>query len=198
MGKIVNHEERRAEIVEVARRLIMNGGFEAVTMRSMAAEAGYAHGALKYYFPEGRSAIVGAAFESLLAEVAPAAQDRAEAAVGGRLRSYLRSWFPDSAAEIANGRLFVSLWEHAMANPDLAVLYRTHLEAWKLQVVLELETAVSSGAITRADRLSDIADEYLAFMMGTLVTNLMYPEGGHLKDIDTYIDGLMVRLGATG
>lgn len=198
MGKIVDHDARRAEIVEVARRLITSGGFEAATMRSIAAEAGYAHGALKHYFPEGKSAIVAAAFESLLAEVAPAAQDRSAAAVGRRLFHSLRSWFPDSVAEIANGRLFVSLWEHATSNPELVVLYRTHLEAWKQQVAFELETAATSGVITQVDRLDEIADEYLAFMMGTLVTNLMYPAGEHLADIDRYLDGLMVRLGATG
>ncbi|MFV0434051.1 MAG: TetR/AcrR family transcriptional regulator [Leucobacter sp.] len=194
MAQHVDHEERRREIVEVARRLILSGGFRAATMRSMAAEAGYAHSALKYYFPDGKSAIVGEAFEGLLAEVSPAARARL-GGEGTKLRRYLRAWFPESAGETRNGRLFVSLWEEAMSHPALVDLYREHLESWRREVIERFEAASAAGEIAHPGPYGGFADEYLSFMMGTLVTNLMYPEGEHLHDVDAYLDGLMTRLG---
>ncbi|WP_203236978.1 TetR family transcriptional regulator [Nocardia panacis] len=35
MPKIIDHDQRRRDIVEVAKRLIIEGGFEAATMRSI-------------------------------------------------------------------------------------------------------------------------------------------------------------------
>ena len=51
MPKIVDHERRRAEIVQTTWRVIARRGLDGATLREVAAEAGYANGALKPYFP---------------------------------------------------------------------------------------------------------------------------------------------------
>lgn len=51
MPKIVNHDERRQELIEATWQVIAQHGLSAVTMRQIAEEAGYANGALKPYFP---------------------------------------------------------------------------------------------------------------------------------------------------
>ena len=48
--KVVDHGERRIEIVRAAWRIIASDGFDRATMREIAAEAGYTHGAVKPYF----------------------------------------------------------------------------------------------------------------------------------------------------
>jgi AcrR family transcriptional regulator len=58
----VDHEQRRREIVEAAWRLVARGGFAAATMREIAAEAGFANGALKYYF-DSKDDLLIAAFQ---------------------------------------------------------------------------------------------------------------------------------------
>ncbi|MGH3589106.1 MAG: TetR/AcrR family transcriptional regulator, partial [Pseudonocardia sp.] len=68
MPKIIDHDQRRREIVEVAKKLIIQGGFEAATMRSIVAEAGFANGALKHYFAS-KDSIIAATFQSVLAEM---------------------------------------------------------------------------------------------------------------------------------
>src|SRR6476661_5623189 len=49
--KIVDHDERRLELVDATWRIIARQGLESATMREIATEAGFANGALKPYFP---------------------------------------------------------------------------------------------------------------------------------------------------
>ena len=61
MPKIVDHDARRLELVEVTWRVIARRGFDGVTLRDVAAEAGFANGALKPYFPT-RASLMRATF----------------------------------------------------------------------------------------------------------------------------------------
>jgi len=59
--------ETRAAIFEAALRLFREKGFDATTMRDIAAEAGVAAGAAYYYFP-GKESIIQAYYERVQAE----------------------------------------------------------------------------------------------------------------------------------
>ncbi|MEZ0108490.1 AcrR family transcriptional regulator [Catenulispora sp. EB89] len=52
MPKVVDHERRRAELSEALWRVALRDGFDAVTVRSVAQEAGWSAGALRHYFPD--------------------------------------------------------------------------------------------------------------------------------------------------
>jgi AcrR family transcriptional regulator len=51
MPKIVDHEERRRELVDATWRVVHRDGVEGATVREIAAEAGCSPGSLRYYFP---------------------------------------------------------------------------------------------------------------------------------------------------
>jgi AcrR family transcriptional regulator len=50
MPKIVDHDRQREKFAEAAIRLIARDGFEGMTMRAVAAEAGLSYGSLFHYF----------------------------------------------------------------------------------------------------------------------------------------------------
>lgn len=50
MPRLVDHEVRRREITSAVRRVIVDGGLEAVTFQSVAAEAGISVRLVQYYF----------------------------------------------------------------------------------------------------------------------------------------------------
>jgi AcrR family transcriptional regulator len=52
MPKIVDHEARRDEIAQALWRVVRRDGIPAVSVRAVAAEAGWSAGALRYYFPD--------------------------------------------------------------------------------------------------------------------------------------------------
>ena len=50
MPKVVDHEERRRELAGAVWRVILRDGVEGVSVREVAAEAGWSTGALRHYF----------------------------------------------------------------------------------------------------------------------------------------------------
>lgn len=50
MPKLVDHEQRRRQITDAARRVIVTSGLESVTFQSVAAEAGISVRLVQYYF----------------------------------------------------------------------------------------------------------------------------------------------------
>lgn len=55
MPKVVDHAKRRMHLIDAAARLILRSGLSAVTVRAVAAEAGWSTGSLRYYFPDQAS-----------------------------------------------------------------------------------------------------------------------------------------------
>ncbi|MEI8407463.1 MULTISPECIES: TetR/AcrR family transcriptional regulator [unclassified Kribbella] len=52
MPKIVDHETRREEIAEALWRVVRRDGIRAASVRTIAAEAGWSAGSVRYYFPD--------------------------------------------------------------------------------------------------------------------------------------------------
>lgn len=61
MPKVVDHEERRRELAGAVWRVILRGGVEGVSVREVAAEAGWSTGALRHYFGTKEDLLVSAA-----------------------------------------------------------------------------------------------------------------------------------------
>ncbi|WP_439902542.1 TetR/AcrR family transcriptional regulator [Microbacterium azadirachtae] len=194
MPKIIDHDQRRREIVEVAKGIILKGGFEAATMRSIAAEAGFANGALKHYFP-GKESIVAATFETVLHEHDLWLQASISAELGPEemLRQVLVGTLPSGRDEIASGRVLLALWEYAMSNESLAELYQVHLARWRSMLVERMEAARDAGAIRDQDYIA-MANEFISVAVGATVINLMYPDGDRIPDYQAYIDRFLARL----
>ncbi len=58
MPKVVDVEERRAELAAAAAQLIARAGVGAATLRDVAAEAGWTTGALTHYFADKRELLL--------------------------------------------------------------------------------------------------------------------------------------------
>jgi AcrR family transcriptional regulator len=60
MPKIVNHAERRAEVLDATWRVIAREGLEATTVRRIAEEAGHSNGVLQHYFKNKDDILISA------------------------------------------------------------------------------------------------------------------------------------------
>ncbi len=198
MPKIIDHDQRRRDIIEVAKRLILQGGFEAATMRSLANEAGFANGALKHYFP-GKESIIAATFQSVLAEIDPQGQvDQQETQSGqdaaDQLRAAIRRWFPLTEREINAGRVLLVLWEHAASNPELAELYRQFFASWGEIIQRLLRNACVGGPELSAADADRLTLEIRSMVIGANVVNLMHPDARHVATYTRYIDDIVRRV----
>ena len=64
MPKIVDHDERRREVLTAARRVIVRDGIDAATTRAIAKEAGYSNGVLAHYFADKDEILLSALRQS--------------------------------------------------------------------------------------------------------------------------------------
>lgn len=193
MPKIIDHEQRRRDIVEVAKKLILHGGFEAATMRSIASEAGFANGALKHYF-EGKDQIVAATFESVLAELSSGVRQQEDGDPVEQLRGYLEASFPLDLNRIASARVLLALWEHATSNPELAELYRQFLSAWRSELVARIRSARPDAGPTAPESDDALATQVISSAIGSNVIGLMYPGGESIADYQQFLDDFVKRV----
>ncbi|MDI3387818.1 TetR/AcrR family transcriptional regulator [Streptomyces sp. B-S-A8] len=194
MPKIIDHDQRRREIVAVAKKLIIQGGFEAATMRSIVTEAGFANGALKRYFPS-KDSIVAATFQSVLAEMNERtgehdpSLDPKEA-----LRHDIEATLPLDTYRIDSARVLLALWEHSVANEDLASLYRDHLREWRRRLAERIAEARGKGEPADASAVTTLAGEVIGMSIGANVTCVMFPDGALIPEHRAYVDRLMTNI----
>lgn len=116
-------EETRARVMDVARTLLVEQGYDAVVMRDIATRAGMALGNLQHYFPSRESlleAVIRAEAETDLADLR-AVRERGlvpAAELQAVVRLLVRKWRGDS------GKVLALLGFLALHAPTFRTLYR--------------------------------------------------------------------------
>lgn len=151
MPKLVDHEERRAELCAAVWRLASREGLEAVTVRRVAQEAGWSTGAVVHYFSDKEDLLLSA-FQTVadrvshrLARLEERTTEPLELA-----RAWLVEGLPVDADRKAEVRVWFALLGLALTRPALARAQRLTYRAWRGRVAELLREAQTAGAL-RAD-----------------------------------------------
>jgi AcrR family transcriptional regulator len=151
MPKVVDHEERRAELGAALWRLASRDGLEAVTVRRVAEEAGWSTGAVVHYF-SGKEELLQFAFRTVADRVGrrlAAAAERTDEPLE-LARTWLVQGLPLDAERQAEVRVWFAFLGLALARPELARAQRLTYRAWRGRVAGLLQEAQRRGQI-RAD-----------------------------------------------
>src|SRR5690606_38315506 len=109
----------RSHIVEAVTQIIIRDGFDRVTMREIAAEAGYAHGAIARYFPDKKS-LLTAAFLEVFQKSHEHTLRRTEGVRGlEALRQMFLELMPLEADGPQRSRVVLSFWDRAAQDGEL-------------------------------------------------------------------------------
>jgi AcrR family transcriptional regulator len=160
--KIVDHEQRRRELAEAVWRVIVSDGVAEVSIRSVAAEAGWSTGALRHYFAS-RADLLAFACEQVIAQVTARLQALQPA---GSLRdavaAALLETMPvddDRHTEVSIAFSFLAL---GLGDPELARVQRLHFTGmYELCLNLIRQLVPNPGPVpaeTRARRLHALVD----------------------------------------
>ncbi|SDT62200.1 DNA-binding transcriptional regulator, AcrR family [Pseudarthrobacter equi] len=191
MPKIVDHDERRLELVDATWRIIARQGMEGATMREIALEAGFANGALKPYFPTKDTLL-----EFAFSHVFNRTNRRIAEVTGGRsgldaLQAFCLEVLPLDEERINEARIVIPFWQKAVTDPGKAEIHRQSMEEWVDTIRRYLAEARNSGDVRAAVDDSLLARQLLNMLLGAQIEAALAPPGqadfGHDAQLDGYL-----------
>jgi TetR/AcrR family transcriptional regulator, transcriptional repressor of bet genes len=146
--KIVDHEERREELAAAVWRLAARDGLDALTLRGVAAEAGWSTGALHHYFRDKEELLLFA-FKEVANRVGGRVAAARESATGplALVRELLAIGLPLDAERRAETRVWFAFLGLALTRPVLARAQRAAYRHWRRLVADALREAQEQGEL---------------------------------------------------
>lgn len=191
MPKVVDHDRRRVEIIEATWRTIAGTGWDSATMAAIAAEAGFANGALKPYFAS-KDDLLAAAFDHIYVQTGR----RMAAATAGKrglaaLRAYCREILPLDGTTRAEARIVVPFWHKALTTPHLAARHEDAMREWREQLRRHLAEARDAGEVRTRMPDAAVVGHLLTALLGAQITATLMPALENDRTLTTQLDGFL-------
>ena len=173
MPKIVDHDQRRQELVEASLRIIARQGLAGATMRDIAAEAGFANGVIKSYFGS-KSDLLAATYLNVF----DATNRRVELSTLGLrglpgLRTFAHEVLPTSPVLHDEARVVLSFLAEVAQNPEHARTTRETMALWRSWIVTWLDQAQVDGELAAEVVVETEADILLTYLLGAQTTAII-------------------------
>lgn len=195
MPKIVDHDQRRLDLVQATLRLIVRQGLNGATMRDIATEAGFANGVIKSYF--GSKADLLAAtylyvFEATNVRVATST-------IGLRgldaLRAFAHEVLPVTPELHDEARVVLSYLAEVAQNPDHARATAETMQLWRAWIVAWLGEADADGRLRGEVDIESEAEVLLTYLLGAQTTAIIGGHGFDFAGFRAQLDYVIARLG---
>jgi len=169
-------ELRRSEIVDGAIRLIARAGYEATTMRGLAAELDVSTGTITHWFAT-KDHVLAATLEELAARFAARMAAELEGADGARaqLVAIGDASVPDTQERADEQHVWSELAARAARTPDLAGLHGRLYAGWRRQMERAVDAGIAAGELRAVDA-AEWARTYAALLDGLGSHALLHPE----------------------
>jgi AcrR family transcriptional regulator len=190
MPKVVDIEQRRAQLTEAAARLIARSGLESATMREVAAEAGWTTGALTHYFTDKRELLL-TTFQASLGNRRAQRPNDENADPAAQLRASLEGALPLDPARRRHWMVTIAFCSQAAGDAELAATQRAAYREFRDHVAslaARCGLADAQGADACAERLIAVAD-------GIAVQALFDGQGWPARRQRERLDELLAPLG---
>ncbi len=162
MPKVVDHAERRRELVEASWNVIANDGIQRLTMRRVASAAGCTTGRISHYFrnrEELLSSALSAAYDD--AERRMIAIAKSTLPAKERLKLVAYEGLPLDAARLREWKVWIVFWAAAASSSSLSDLNRARYRGWRnllLRLFTDIESVSKSDYEMRVDELLALID----------------------------------------
>jgi AcrR family transcriptional regulator len=189
--KIVDHDERRLELVDATWRIIARQGLEGATMREIALEAGFANGALKPYFPTKDTLLefaFGHVFNRTNQRIAGVTEGKSGIEA---LRAFCLEVLPLDEERVNEARIVIPFWQKAVNDPQKAEIHQRSMDEWVTTIRRYLAEARDSGDVRAAVDDSVLAGQLLNMLLGAQIEAALAAEGrtdfGHTAQLEGYL-----------
>jgi len=132
-------------VSEAVWRVLAEHGFGGLTIRAVAVEMGVSTGLISHYFPDKRSlvrhAVTVAHSHTALPRPPPGDTGR------DRLRAAILRVLADDPTMARANRVWISFWDAALHDPDLADLQSERYRSWRERLAANVERGMGDGSI---------------------------------------------------
>ena len=194
MPKIVDHAERRREVLDATWRVIGREGLEAATVRRIAAEAGCSIGVLAHYFADKEDILISAhqlAFARARQRILDATRDRTGLAA---LRSAVLEALPLDAERHLEAQVDVSFLGQTVGNPHLREVRSASNAGSRLLWGSFVSQAQQAGEVLASEDPELVVDEILALVESLSIQALINPERTSPEHQLLLVDRLLSRI----
>ena len=167
MPAVVNHEERRQQIASIAADLISSVGLDAMTMREIAAAAGFSTTIVTHYFANKRELMLYTYRASV--DHAQARVDAVIARDACDLQGSIEALLPFDESSLKDWKVFLAFWQIAQVDPDFAAEQRA--QAANADSILRrvLKARAAAGRGLREADVEATSRRLLVFIVGLAV-----------------------------
>lgn len=170
MPRQVNHDERRREIIHSVWHLIATTGFESVTFRQVAADAGISLGQVQHYFADKHDLVRSGCEEVLRLAAAHFDAESGSKAPLDQLRDLLHQPIPTTPEFRAGSVVWSAYRTKSLDDPEIARLIRGAEEGRRAlaKELLDQLGGTTSGHAAR--RLLALADGLATHVLVGLIS----------------------------
>jgi AcrR family transcriptional regulator len=176
MPKLVDRTERREEVLEATWRLMARVGIDRVSIREIAAEAGYSTGVIAHYFRNKDDVLLSAL--RLLNSQEVERVERATAGLRGltALQAAIGEVLPVGNERKLEMTVWMSFWGRAVGDASLATFQRRSYGEWCSLLRGHFEEAVADTELPHDLDCADEAARTAALIDGLSIQAMLEPE----------------------
>ncbi|MDD3352089.1 TetR/AcrR family transcriptional regulator [Zoogloea sp.] len=171
MPALVDHESRRQQIARIATTIICRVGLDAVTMRQIAAEAGFSTTIVTHYFANKKELLLYTYRSSALD--AQARMGEVLALDPCDLQGSVEALLPLDPVRQGEWKVYFAFWQMALVDPDFAAEQRAQAENARAILRRVLEARVRAGCSPIAlEAVDTVARRLLVQILGIAIHSL--------------------------
>jgi AcrR family transcriptional regulator len=174
--KLVDHDERRSEVLGAVWRVIERDGIEHTTVRAIAKEAGYSAGMLVHYFEDKKDILTSAlrlSHERIRARWAQKLEGRAGL---DALRELVLDNLPLDEERRLETRLEVSYWARALSSDDVLSVQRKESGELRERIAALVREAQDRGELSTRSSSKEVTVHLMALIDGLSLHATLHPE----------------------
>ena len=174
MPKVVDSEQRRAELTRVTAGEIARVGLDGVTLREIARAGGWTTGIVSHYFVDKRDLLL-ATFRSR----ADAARDRIDVSLAGgasMLDAIVDSALPLDEEGALNWKVWLAFWGAAVGDPELSAAQQDRHRSFHRAIAQALAAEQAAGRLRQELDVDHEARRLVAVLDGIAVQAVFEPQ----------------------
>jgi AcrR family transcriptional regulator len=194
--KIVDHDQRRLELVSAAWRVIARTGIVGVTIREIAREAGVSTGVLAHYF-DGKEELLAAALRRSHQQVYARVQERTQGLLGiDALRVVMLEALPLDEQRLLEAQIEINFQSLALGNDGLLELQHEEFERFWDFLHYRVSEAQKLGQVWADVDADDVTHQLMILVEGLSLEAVLYPSRATPERQTRTLDSFLSRISA--